>query len=260
LREFIDPALTQEQVDSYYQKNTTGVQKAISYVSNKLPELNITTKITIPQVKSGLSHLEFIQNMSVSPNGKLIASIDYFKIIKIWDVTGKHIKSYQILNNKAHNHVNFTSDSTLFITPNTILNLNSGESVSFGSFENYMGIPLADNIYFYFDYNESSELEKLYNIKTKETRDFDLEGMYSIDVSTSINKLALLGIDGLIRIKNLHGDLLSTFGKDRTEQIKFRGKQIDSNSKIQKISLSPNGDYLISGDETGKVIIWKSEI
>lgn len=259
LREFIDTTLNQVQVDLYYQENTTGAQNAIVNASNSFPQLNIKTKINIPQVKSGLSHFEFIQNISISPNQMLIATIDYFKILKIWDKSGKLVKTIQIKNNKKDDFVYFTSDSTLYVTPDLILNMKTDSFISLGNYESYMGVPLNNTIYYYFDYNEPSESEKLLDIQTNTTKDFDLKNMYSLRASTSNDKFALLGVDGLIRIRNINGDLLSTFGKDRTEVITFRGKQIVLNSKIKTISFSQNGDYLISGDEEGKVIIWKTE-
>lgn len=258
-KEFIDSSLTQEQVHLYYQENTKRVQNAIVNASNALPQLDIKTKINIPQVKSGLSHIELIQNISVSPNQKLIASIDYFKILKIWNMTGKVVKSFQIQNNKKNNNVYFISDSTLFISPNIILNIKSGSSLTLGNYDNYKGVPLKNKIYYYFDYNKSSESEKLFDLQTNTAEDFDLKNIYSLRASTSGDRFALLGVDGLIRIRNINGDLLSTFGKDRTEVITFRGKQIVLNSKIKTINFSQNSDYLISGDENGKIIIWKTE-
>jgi hypothetical protein len=52
---------------------------------------------------------------------------------------------------------------------------------------------------------------------TSNSKEFDLKKYYTITGTPSHEKLALLGVDGLIRVINEQGDLLSTFGKDRNE-------------------------------------------
>jgi len=94
---------------------------------------------------------------------------------------------------------------------------------------------------------------------TSNSKEFDLKKYYTITGTPSHEKLALLGVDGLIRVINEQGDLLSTFGKDRNEIMTFRGERIQVFSKINSIGFSPNGQYIITGDEDGKVIIWKFE-
>ncbi len=259
-KEFIDTTLTQTAVDQYYQENTAGSRNAIIEVSNLFPQLDIKKDIKIPRVKFGLSHIEYIQSISVSPNQKLIATLDHFKILKIWDINGKIIKSFQIKNNKKDNKVYFTSDSTLFITPNITLNLKSNDFLTLENFGDYTSIPLKNKtLYCRYDFNQSNKNDKLYDLQTNSFKDTELGNVYTLDVSTSGDKLAILGVDGLIRIRNINGELISTFGKDRTEVITFQKKQITVNSKITTISLSQNGDYLISGDIDGKVTIWKNE-
>jgi len=49
--ELVDTSLTQEQIDTYYKKNTTSVQNAIISVSDKFPELDIKKEIGTPQTK-----------------------------------------------------------------------------------------------------------------------------------------------------------------------------------------------------------------
>ncbi len=58
--ELIDTTLIQTYVDEYYWKNTKGMQSAIGSVSNTFPGLNINKEIGVPQVKSGLSHIEIV--------------------------------------------------------------------------------------------------------------------------------------------------------------------------------------------------------
>jgi len=254
--ELVDTSLTQEQVDTYYEQNTTSVQNAISYVSDKFPELNIKKEIGTPQTKYKLSHFDLVQDIEVSPNNTSIASVDKFNILKIWDTSGKIINSYQIINNKKDTELYYLSDSTLFITPNLILDLETLNIKSISGFEKYSSIPFGDMIYFYFDYNNESRPEKLYNIKTSRLKEFDNKKYYTLFASKSNDKLALLGVNGLVSVINKDGELLSTFGKDRNELTTFRGEKFKLFSKICKIGFSPNGQYIISGDEAGKVIIW----
>lgn len=259
IKEFIDSTLTQEQVDLYYHEYTKGSQNAIVNLSKNFPELKIKASSNLPQVKSGLSHFEIIHSISISPNQQLIATIDYFRILKIWESSGRLLKTFQINNNKKNTYVYFTSDSTLYVTPNIALNINTGSSSYIGNYSDYMGIYLSNKIYYFFDYDQQSETEKLFDIQSNTIINIESKNMYSLQVSTSKDKFALLGVDGLIRIRNLEGELLSTFGNDRAEVITFSGRQIVRNSKIRRISFSNNGDYLISGDEEGKIIIWKAE-
>lgn len=114
-------------------------------------------------------------------------------------------------------------------------------------------------IYFHFDYNIDSRKEKLYNINNSETKEFDSKEYYTFFASKSNEKLALLGFNGLIKVINKEGELLTTFGKDRNEWTSFRGEKFKLYSKICKIGFSPNGQYIISGDENGKVSIWKNK-
>jgi hypothetical protein len=96
-------------------------------------------------------------------------------------------------------------------------------------------------------------------LETSVSKEFDLKDYYTLSGRQSSDKLALLGVDGLIRVINEEGELLSTFGKDRSELIIFRGEKIQLFSKINTIGLSPAGQYIISGDEDGRVIIWRYE-
>lgn len=258
-REFIDTTLIQTEIDAYYQKNTIGVQKAKLNLIDAFPAANKNMEAKIPKVKSGLSHIENIQSIVLSPNQKFVASIDHFKILKVWDIGGKIVKSFQVRNDKLRTPIYFTSDSTLLVSPDNILNFKSEELSKVGNFDNYKAAFLNDRIYYHYDYNEPSEAEKLVDLNTNSVKDMAFEKMFSISVSTSKDKFALLGIDGLIRIRNLDGDLLSFFGKDRSEFTTFRGKQIVLNSKINTISFAENSIYLISGDKEGRVVIWKTE-
>lgn len=256
--ELVDTTLTQKQVDKYYKENTIGVQKAISSVSKQFPELNIKKEIKIPQIKNSLSHIELIQDIEVSPNKTTIASIDKFNILKIWDSNGKFIKKSNIVNNKKDTEIYYLSDSKLFITPNIILDIKTLNLKIINGFEKYASIPFGEMIYFHFDYNNDSRKEKLYNIKNLQIKEFDSKKHYTLFASKSNNKLALLGFNRLINVIDEKGKLISTFGKDRNELTTFRGERLRVYSKICKIGFSPNGQYIVSGDENGKVSIWKN--
>jgi len=257
--EFVDKTMKQEQVNQIYLEHNTGTINAEINVSKAFPTLNIVPSINIPQIKDKLSHQETIQDIKTSPNQQLLASIDKYNFLKIWRISGKFIKSFQIINNKRNTYIYFLSDTTLLITPNIILNIENNKSHKIVGFEDYMATPLNDKIYFSFGYNKQSESEKLYDNKGLQLKDIDLNENYSLCVTTSNDKFGLLGVDGLIRLLSTNGELLSTFGKDRSEEKTFRGKKIHLSSEINKIKFSPNGEYLISGDMNGKVIIWRNE-
>jgi WD40 repeat protein len=257
--EIIDTTLTQELVNNYYNNNTTGVQSVIRNVSSTFPDLNIQRDLDVPRVIDGLSHFEIVQDIDVSPNKQSISSIDKFNILKIWDSNGKLNKSLQITNNKKDTEIYYLSDSIIFVTPNIILNTKSLDVGIIDGFEYYTSIPFAQMIYFYFDYNNESKPEKLYNFATTEIIEFDIKDFYTLYASQSLDKLALLGVDGLIRVINNKGELLAKFGKDRNELITFRGEKIQLFSNIYRIGFSPNGRFIISGDKDGKISIWKSE-
>jgi len=257
VKEFIDSDLTQSHVDSVFIQNNSSVQKAQIYSANTFPSLNISTNLNIPQAKYGLSHIERVQNISISPNTELIATIDYFRTIKIWDLKGNITNAFQINNNKKNTKVYFTSDSTLFVTPNMILNINSMGLQTIGNYEAYMSVPLKGKLYCYFDYNELSESEKIVDIMSDDIQTVDSKNKYSIRTSVSNEYFANLGIDGLIRLRDKNGKLITQLGKDRTETITFRGKQVPLYSNICEVGISPNSEYIISGTEKGKITIWK---
>jgi WD40 repeat protein len=230
---------------------------AVKHASDIFPQLNIKANTGIPQVKDCLSHIESIQNISISPDQNSIASIDKFNILKIWNSTGEIIKSFRINNGKKDTYVYFINDTSIMITPNIIFDIKSEKLIEIDGFNLYKGIPLKGKIYYYFDYTENSEAEKLFNMQTDSVLNINTVNTYTLEAATSDNKFALLGVDGLIRIRDLNGNLISTFGSDRPIVATFRGKKILLQSKISQIGFSPNGDYLISGDENGKEIIWE---
>lgn len=255
--ELIDTILTQESADVLYDKNTTGVRNAIGTADAIFPQLSIKKDLQVPQVNRGISHIELVQSIAVSPDNSTIASIDKFNILKIWDRNHKIQSVFKIANNKKDTRVYFRSDSTIFIEPNITLNIRDTTATIIQGFEKYSSVLFKNVIYFYFNYNIGSRPEKLYNLETLNSKEFDLKNYYTITCAQSKDKLALLGVDGLIRVINSEGELLSTFGKDMNELITFRGEKIQLFSKIRNIGMSPNGQYIISGDENGKVIIWK---
>jgi WD40 repeat protein len=221
--------------------------------------LDIKKDLKVPKVSRGISHIELVQSIAVSSDNKTIASIDKFNILKMWDQNHQILNSFKIINNKKDTKIYFGSDSTIYIEPNIILNIRDTSAQIIGGFEKYSGIPFKSVIYFHFNYNNDSRPEKLYNLETSVSKEFDLKDYYTLSGRQSSDKLALLGVDGLIRVINEEGELLSTFGKDRSELIIFRGEKIRLFSKINTIGLSPAGQYIISGDEDGRVIIWRYE-
>lgn len=257
--ELVDKRLTQEHVNVSFEDNVTGVRNAIGSVEAAFPQLDIKNDLEVPQVNRGISHIELVQSITVSPDKKTIASIDKYNILKTWDQNHKVQHSFKILNNKKDTDIYFRSDSTIFIEPNIILNIRDTSVQLIKGFERYSSIPFNSAIYFHFNYNNDSRPEKLINLETANSKTFDSKSHYTIAATCSYDRLALLSVDGLIRVMNSEGEIISTFGKDRNEVMTFRGEKLQLFSKICNIGLSPNGKYLISGDENGRVTIWKSE-
>lgn len=257
--ELIDNTLTQEYVNVSFEKNVTSVRNSISSVAVAFPEMDIKKELEAPPLSRGISHIELVQSITVSPGNKTIASIDKFNILKTWDQNHSIQKSFKILNNKKDTKIYFRSDSTIFIEPNIILNIRDTSTQIVRGFERYSSIPFSSSIYFHFNYNNDSRPEKLYNLETANSKTFDSKNYYSITGTCSFDRLALLGVDGLIRVMNKEGELLTTFGKDRNEVMTFRGEKIQLFSRICCIGFSPSGKYIISGDENGRVTIWKSQ-
>lgn len=257
--ELIDKRLTQEYTNVSFENNVTSVRNAIASIEATFPELDINNDLEVPQVSRGISHIELVQSITVSPNNKTIASIDKFNILKTWDQNHNVQHSFKILNNKKDTDIYFRSDSTIFIEPNIILNIRDTSVQIIQGFAKYSSVPFNSSIYFHFNYNNESRPEKLFNMETANSKTFDSKSHYTIAGTCSYERLALLGVDGLIRVMNKDGVLISTFGKDRNEIMTFRGEKIQLFSKICSIGFSPSGKYLISGDENGRVNIWKSE-
>jgi WD40 repeat protein len=257
--ELIDKRLTQEYVNVSFESNVTGVRNAIASVKEAFPELDVKNDLEVPQVSRGISHIELVQSITVSPGNRTIASIDKFNILKTWDQNHNVLQSFRIVNNKKNTNIYFRSDSTIFIEPSIILNIKDTSTQIIQGFERYSGIPFNSAIYFYFNYNNDSRPEKLFNLETAKSKTFDSRSHYTITGACSYDRLALLGVDGLIRVINTEGDVISIFGKDRNEVMTFRGEKIQLFSKICSIGFSPSGKYVISGTENGKVNMWKFE-
>lgn len=257
--ELIDTQLTQESVNYLFEENSTGVRNAIGVTEQTFPLLNIQKELQIPQVSTGLSHIELIQSIAVSPDNTTIASIDKFNILKIWDQNQNIQKTFKVTNAKKDTQIYFQTNTSIFIEPNIFLNLADTSVQTIGGFEKFAGVPLNNSIYFHFNYNNDSRSEQLYNRATEKSKAFDSKAYYTLTATKSNDKFALLGVDGLIKVINEEGELLSTFGQDRSELITFRGEKIKLLSNIKTIGLSPNGEYLVSGEENGKITIWKNE-
>lgn len=257
--ELIDSRLTQDYIDGFYNENTVSEQNAITAIRNSFPSLNVEKELPVPKVEDGLSHIELVQYLAVSPKNKFIASIDKFNILNIWSGEGPLIRSVQINNKKKDTQIYFLSDSELFVTPNIVLDINTLDIELVDGFETYSSIIFDNMIYFFFDYNDKSRREKLFNRERGSSKEMDPKKFYTLAAARSKTKLSLLGTDGLIRVIDNEGILLSTFGKEKPEITTFRGERFKLFSKICKIGFSPNEKYIVSGDENGKVTIWESQ-
>lgn len=254
--ELIDKRLTQEYVNISFEKNVKSVRNAIGSVAAAFPELDIKKDLEVPQISREISHIELVQSIAVSPDSKTIASIDGFNILKTWDRNQKVKNSFKILNNKKDTRIYFRSDSIIFIEPNIILNIKDSSAQIINGFERYSGIPFGSGVYFHFNYNNESRPEKLYNLNNANVKIYDSKNYYTASAASSNEKLVLLGVDGLIRVLNTSGELISKFGKDKNEVITFRGENINLFSNACSVGISPDGKFIISGYENGVVTIW----
>lgn len=259
VRELIDTTITQQQINAYYDKNTTGVKNALEHVRNMYPQLQTKSEINYPRVEDRLSHIERIQSLSVSNDFKYFVSMDKYNILKIWSTDGKIINSFRINNNKVNTDLYFMSDTVLLITPNILLNIKSYSTRVLPVYQNYMrSIPVKDKI-FYFS-NLDVATSELVDYSTGKPNQIDVLDSKSYRASYAIDKFAFLGIDGLVRICDLNGEIKQKIGNDRTKTIGIKdgGTRVIF-SEIKEIKLSPDGNYLITGDKFGKVIIWKKD-
>ena len=259
VREFIDTTISQEQIDAFYKKNTTGVINAMSHVENMFPEMQTKSEINYPRVEDELSHIERIQSLSISDDFKHFVSMDKYNILKVWDTEGNILNSFQVTNNKVNTDLYFINDSILLITPNILLNITDYSSNVLSDYQDYKrSIPVGNKIYYFS--NLDIKYSKLVDYSTNKPNPINVKDSKCYRASYAVDKFAFLGIDGLVRICDLNGEISQKLGKDRTERVGTRdgGSRLIF-SEIEEIKLSPNGKYLITGDKFGKVIIWKNE-
>ncbi len=259
VREFIDATITQEQINTFYEKNTTGVKNAMAQVENMFPQMQTKSEINYPRVEDGLSHIERIQSLSISEDFKHFVSMDKYNILKIWDTEGNILNSFQVTNNKANTDLYFINDSILLITPNILLNISNYSSNVLPDYQDYKrSIPVGNKI-FYFS-NLDIDFSKLVDYSTDNQNPINVKDSKCYRASYAVDKFAFLGIDGLVRICDFNGEISQKLGKDRTESVGTRdgGSRLIF-SEIEEIKLSPKGKYLITGDKFGKVIIWRNE-
>jgi len=258
VREFIDTTITQEQINGFYERNTTGVKNAMAHVENMFPQMQTKSEINYPRVEDGLSHIERIQSLSVSNDFKHFASIDKYNILKIWNTKGNILNSFQVTNNKVNTDLYFINDSILLISPNILLNITDYSTKVLPDYQDYKrSIPVKDKI-FYFS-NLDIESSKLVDYSTENPNPIDIKDSKCYRATYSVDKYAFLGIDGLVRICDFNGQIKQILGKDRTEVVgTIDGSRVIF-SEIEEIKLSPDGKYLITGNKFGKVIIWKNE-
>lgn len=255
LFELIDTTLDQVGIDQDYSDNNQSTKAAIEAVDKNFPGLR-QKELKSPKAMNGLSHIELIQDIEVSPDGKSIASIDKYNILKIWTLSGELVNSMKIQNGKKDTELYFLNSESLFISPTITLNIDSGKFENLGGFERYSGVPFSNFVYFYFDYNDLSRPEKMYNLNTTETIDLKY---YSYSAGTNGSYLVLLGQDRLIRVFDESGTLNSKFGKDRTVKTTFRGEELTKYSLIKCFDIAPNSKFVVTGDEIGKITIWNRE-
>jgi WD40 repeat protein len=163
-----------------------------------------------------------------------------------------------VTNNKVNTDLYFLNDSILLVTPNILLNINGYSSKVLTGYQDYkLSIPVENKI-FYFS-NLDIESSKLVDYSSDSIRVIDVNDSKCYRASYSVDKFAFLGIDGLVRICDFNGQIKQKLGKDRTEVVGTRDGSGVIFSEIEEIKLSPNGEYLITGDKFGKVILWKNE-
>ncbi|WP_203255716.1 WD40 repeat domain-containing protein [Hyunsoonleella ulvae] len=259
LKVFIDSTLSQPYVDSLFLSNNKGVLKATSSINNKFTSLNVWKSLNIPSAKNGLSHSEYIQSISISPNNNLIATIDYYRNLKIWDLNGNIIYKSKIFNNKKRTNIFFISNTTLFITPNITLNFELNNLKKIEGYENFMTTPLNTKLYCYFDYHFPTENEKILDIKSGSVNFIDSKNIYSIKTVTSKKYFVNLGADRIVRVRSENGKMLTSFGKTKKESTFLGKKALIKYSDITEIGISPNSDYIISGTKSGKITIWRKQ-
>ena len=255
LFELIDTTIDQIGIDQEYSDNNQSTKAAIKAVDKNFPGLR-QKELESPKAINGLSHIELIQDIKVSPDGRSIVSIDKYNILKIWNSSGEIINSMKIQNGKKDTELYFLNSESLFISPAITLNINSVEFKNLEGFERYSGIPFSNFIYFYFDYNDFSRPEKMYNLTTTETIDLNKEKYYSYSAVTNGSYLVLLGQDRLIRVFDESGELNSEFGKDRKVKTTFRGEELTEYSSIKCFDIAPNSNFVVTGNEIGKITIW----
>ena len=176
LFELIDTTIDQIGIDQDYSDNNQSTKSAIKEVANNFPDLRLK-ELELPKVINGLSHIELIQDIEVSPDGRSIVSIDKYNILKIWNSSGELTNSMKIENGKKDTELYFFNSESLFISPAITLSINSGKFENLDGFEKYSGIPFSNFIYFY--YNDFSRPEKMYNLTTTETIDLNKEKFYT---------------------------------------------------------------------------------
>ena len=138
----IDKRITQGYVNVSFEKNVEGVRNAIGSIEATFPELNIKKDLEVPQVSRRISHIELIQSIAISPDNKTIVSIDNFNILKTWNQNQEIQSSFKILNYKKDTKIYFSTDSTIFIEPNIILNIRDTSAQIIKGFERCSSIPL----------------------------------------------------------------------------------------------------------------------
>lgn len=258
LFELIDSSLEQGGIDQDFTENNQSTQSAIKAVDESFPGLR-QKGLEPPKATNGLSHIELIQDIKASPDGKSIASIDKYNNLKIWNSSGKLINSMKIRNGKKDTELYFLDQKLLFISPSTTLNTVSKSFESLDGFEQYSGIPFSNLIYFYFDYNDVSRQELLYNQTTTEAIKMDRDKYYSYSTGTNGDYLILLGQDRLVRVVDQTGTLISEFGRDRKIKSTFRGEELTKYSNIKCFDISANSDFIVTGDESGRITVWDRE-
>lgn len=255
LYELIDSTLEKSGIEKDFSSNNQSTQAAVKAVDEMFPGLR-QKGLEVPKAENGLSHIELIQDIGVSPDGLSIASIDQYNTLKIWNASGELITSTKIQNGKKDTELYYLNSESLFISPAFTLNVNSGDFKNLEGFERYSGIPFSNHIYFYFDYNDESRQEKMLDLTTNNVINMNREMFYSHSANTNGNSLVLLGQDRIIRVLDDTGKLIAEFGRDRKTKSTFRGEQLVEYSLIKCFDISPNNSFIITGDESGKVTIW----